>query len=146
MRAPLAGPRRGTALATAKIPFPGIVQTQTQLPCTGLYSRRKRSFLLRDCILSGVQKSWDRLYFDYAPEKEIYSVRTRILPMVHVLIFNSEFRKEKYTRVIWFDCLLVALRLTVITKRDKGRNDSDEKKSFSAKTSRFQLQFIVSRR
>ena len=71
---------------------------------------------------------------------------SRELPMDEALIFNKEFIKIKYVRFIWFESLLVALRLTVITKRDKGRNDSDEKKSFSAKTSRFQLQFIVSRR
>ena len=68
--APLARPERGTILATARILFPGIVQTQTQFPSTRLYSRREFNFLRRGCIPSCVQKSWDRLHFDYPYEKE----------------------------------------------------------------------------
>ena len=39
--APLAGPRRGTILATANIPFLGIVQTQTQLSSTKPYFKTR---------------------------------------------------------------------------------------------------------
>ena len=54
-----------------------MVPTQTQLPSTGLCSRREFSFFPRGCLPSGIQKSLDRLHFQLSVWEKIYSVRTR---------------------------------------------------------------------